>query len=75
MRSRWTTGLYSSTRDTTEGVTDRVNSSPEWIGQNTEERDAGKSASIIKAVGRMNERSSNEESDTRFQEKLLGVIV
>ena len=56
-------------------MTDRVNSSPKWIGQNTEERAVGKSAAVIKAVGRMNERSSNEESDTRFQEKLLGIIV
>ena len=56
-------------------MTDRVNSSPEWIGQSTKETAVGKSAAKVKDVSRMNERSSNEESDTRFQEKLLGIIV
>ncbi len=56
-------------------MTDRVNSSPKWIGQDTEEKAVGKSAAGFKAVDRSNERSSREESETRFQEKLLGIIV
>ncbi len=75
MRSRWTTGIYSSTRDTTEGVTEKVTSSPKWIGQDREEQAVGKSAAGCKALDRMNERSSNEERDTSSQEKLLGIIV
>ncbi len=56
-------------------MTEKVNSSPEWIGQDREEQAVGKSAAESKALDRLKERSSREERDTSSQEKLLGIIV
>ena len=56
-------------------MTDKVTPSPNWIGQGSEETVAGKPATDVKALTRANERSSNEEGDTRSQEKLLALII
>ena len=59
-----------------DGVTDVVIICPllDWGLSKVAVKQANPLHKVKMQVG-VNERSSNEESDTRFQEKLLGIIV